>query len=76
MEFIIKTDFIPNVEGAKKAGLPELIRCKDCKHLIDHPLFMDDGYCEKMRNYRYIKLKPDPNWYCADGERKEGDVDG
>lgn len=54
----------------------KVVRCKDCKYLIDHPLFMDDGYCEKMRNYRCIKLKPERNWFCADGKRKAGEKDG
>lgn len=49
----------------------ELIRCKDCKYLIDHYGFMDDGYCEKMREDYSAKLKPKKNWFCADGERRK-----
>jgi len=49
----------------------ELVRCKDCRFLIDHYGFMDDGYCRNMRNEHNIKFKPDKDWFCADGKRKE-----
>lgn len=48
-----------------------VVRCKDCKHLIDHYGFMDDGYCNKMREDYNAKLKPKKDWFCADGERKD-----
>lgn len=47
-----------------------IVRCKDCKHLIDHYGFMNDGYCNKMREDYNAKLKPKKDWFCADGERK------
>ena len=50
---------------------PEIVRCKDCKYLIDHYGFMDDGYCKKMIEDYNAKLKPKKDWFCADGERKE-----
>ena len=50
----------------------EVIRCKDCKYLIDHRGFMDDGYCKKMLEDYNAKLKPEKGWFCADGKRKEG----
>ena len=49
---------------------PQIVRCKDCKHLIDHHGFMDDGYCRKMREDYCIKFKPNADWFCAVGERK------
>ena len=52
-----------------KVDMVEVVRCKDCKHLIDHPLFMDDGYCRKMREDYCIKFKPNADWFCADGQR-------
>jgi len=48
----------------------ELVRCKDCKYLIDHYGFMDDGYCKKMQENYNAKLKPKKDWFCADGERR------
>lgn len=45
-----------------------VVRCKDCKH--QDPDRFDDGegnyVCRKGHGW-----KPD-NWFCADGERKEG----
>lgn len=55
----------------KETNMVEVVRCKDCKHLIDDPLFMDDGYCRKMREDYYIKFKPNADWFCADGKWKE-----
>ena len=47
-----------------------VVRCKDCKHLIDHYGFMDDGYCKKMREDYNSKFKPKKDWFCADGKRR------
>ena len=56
-------DGMPLVEQAK-----ELIRCKDCKHGIE-------GCIDRNTNKLiYIVCDNDdthdPDWYCADGERK------
>jgi hypothetical protein len=47
-------------EIAKKRGLKELIRCKDCRH-----------YTGKDCNYNDIFPAPREDWYCADGERRQ-----
>lgn len=41
---------------------PEIVRCEDC-------IFRDprDGMCEHVQQMR------DPDWYCADGERRYDD---
>ena len=44
---------------------PELVRCKDCKWY--HQAFANEGRCVNHDNDFH---KPD--WFCADGERKEG----
>ena len=36
----------------------ELVRCKDCKHILPK------GFCHKHSR------KVTDNWFCADGERK------
>jgi len=51
----------------------ELVRCKECKYLIDHYGFMDDGYCESMREKHCLKFKPNADWFCADGKRRTDD---
>ena len=39
---------------------PEIVRCKDCKY---YNSLM--GYCKDGHSY------PSPDWFCADGKRKE-----
>jgi len=45
--------------------MPEIVRCKDCKHYEPNRLFECrlHGSCQ-----------PKPDWYCADGERKTDDA--
>ena len=35
----------------------ELVRCKDCKHRLECNYWIENG----------------DDWYCADGERRDGD---
>ena len=58
-------------EMFKSGQIREVVLCKDCKYLIDHYGFMDDGYCKKKREGYNAKLKPKKDWYCADGERRD-----
>ena len=71
MEFIIETDFIPHIEGAKKAGLPELIRCKDCKHSV--PSSENFVVCTAPYSQLVHTTYKPIDWYCPEGERKDGD---
>ena len=43
--------------------LPELVRCKDCKHQYEYRT----GSCPYYTTYGSI---PPDDWYCADGVRK------
>ena len=42
-----------------------VVRCKDCKHHEDEEIGM--VYCSNMIGGWVVE-----NWFCADGERKEG----
>lgn len=42
---------------------PEIVRCRECKHW-EYDVIFADGWCRE-------KHQGDPNWFCADGERKE-----
>lgn len=53
------------VEPENMPDFVAVVRCKDCKHYKDGRCFFT------MRRYG---LHDD--WFCADGERKEGDGDG
>ena len=67
----MEREYITKIECQFKLGLPEIVRCKDCR-------FRDDAVarasvtqwmpCEECRPY--------DEWYCAYGERKGGDSDG
>lgn len=46
-------------------GYVQVVRCKDCKH-------HGEGTCSAEAG---IAFPPPDDWYCADGERKEGDGD-
>ena len=44
----------------------ELVRCRDCKHRDP-----EDGKCDSGHGIQWQLSRPD-DWFCADGERKEG----
>lgn len=51
------------------ADVVEVVRCGECKHsAVD---FEDRRYCKLVTYYNHV---PD-DWFCADGERKDGDGD-
>lgn len=48
---------------------PQIVRCKDCKHYV-HVRTDTAGYCTKDSSCWVFR---DLDWFCADGERKDGD---
>lgn len=52
---------------------PEIVHCKDCKHLFDGE--NDENCCAVlMEKARWIiPIQVDPNWFCGSGERKTQD---
>lgn len=66
------------------ADVVEVVRCKDCQHHpIDtgtnnygHELEFPDKVCPCLIGDNWYSWMPGDNWFCADGERKEGGVDG
>ena len=67
-EFIVDEDFHPDVRGYQ-----ELVRCKDCAYAFFKEGLVQHGHivCTKPYTERWQAIKPN-NWFCADGERKEG----
>lgn len=63
-EYIVTSDGM--IIGGKVKG--ELVRCKDCQWWHESETHKGYGDCGQANG---ITLKPS-NWYCADGERKEG----
>ena len=55
-------DTIFDIMDASVVDAVEVVRCKDCKHRYS------DSWCEYVDD--------DDNFYCARGERKDGDGNG
>lgn len=62
------------------ADVVEVVRCKDCKHRIVNKHFGEKGYMQVKAMCKLDTGDPfelgrnagDDNWFCADGERKDG----
>ena len=59
-------EVVPFDEAVPKVNknLVEVVRCKDCKHLLEH----ETGELECEIRAGWFPVKPD--WFCADGERR------
>ena len=53
------------VDKAPTIDAVPVVRCRECKHHEDEEIGM--VYCPNMIGGWVVE-----NWYCADGERKEG----
>lgn len=70
-EVIMRIDFAASkglevVEHAEK--VQELVRCKDCKYYVE-----EVGACTRSDIIRSDMRIIMPNWFCADGVKKEQD---
>ena len=79
---ISELEFIYNNENKRQVyadaiellkSQPQVVRCDDCKHYNEL-----GGYCAYSWQYQANKLHPygfpcEPDWFCADGERKDGE---
>ena len=64
------------IDNAVTINAVPVIRCKDCKHKPtgmsrDDLEFPDDKCPCKCEDYWY-SWKPSDNWFCGNGERKDG----
>ena len=67
----IKQDFADMISDFPTVDAVEVVRCRECKHgEIDDPDFPDQYYCHAGCGWS----KGD--FYCAYGERNEGDDNG
>lgn len=53
------------IDDTPTADVVPVVRCKDCKHWRRDVIFQD-GWCRGRH-------QPNPNWFCADGERRTDD---
>lgn len=61
----------PHVETYSES---ELVRCKDCRYAL--PSSENFILCTAPCESQYPKAYKPIDWFCAGGERKEGDGDG
>ena len=62
----MEREYITKIDCQFKLGLPEIVRCKDCKFL--KPMELLAKQCCPLLN-RAVR----DDWFCANGERKDGD---
>ena len=65
----IKQDFADMISNVPNVDAVPVVRCWECKHHEDEEIGMI--YCPNMIGGWVVE-----NWYCADGERKEGADNG
>ena len=70
----------------KETNMVEVVRCKDCKHRgeweraedihgsYSHIVFPDGSLCPGQCEDQFYAWRPDDDWYCANGERRDPDA--
>lgn len=48
----------------------ELVRCRECKHFVENT-WECSRLCDRFGD-EYSDARVYPDWFCADGERKDG----
>ena len=69
-------DMKAELEDAPTIDAVQVVRCKDCKHKpsgtgANHDLEFPDGVCPCQCEDFWYSWKPNDDWFCASGERKE-----
>lgn len=59
--------YVSYIKGAPTIDAVPVVRCRDCRYHEDEQAGMI--YCPSM-----VGGWVDSDWFCADGERKEGDA--
>ena len=68
---------LDSVEYKKIVNWTPLVRCKDCKYMpigdgANHDLeFPEDFKCPCQCDDFWYSWKPDDNWFCGNGKRRE-----
>lgn len=57
-----------HIDGYNQAmsEMPDIVRCKDCKHFGRYYGESKNGVCNKLNI-----IERSEDWFCADGEKKE-----
>lgn len=63
-------DFYIVPKSTPLADAVEVVRCADCEY------FSEPGWCENPNTFAILtRGNTSPNWFCADGKRKDGGHD-
>jgi hypothetical protein len=61
------------VRSLPAADVVEVVRCRECRFLERGSQFDLSGEGHETASFcSVVGFTPDDDWYCADGERKEG----
>ena len=59
------------IKQAPTADVVEVVRCKDCKHCEQFPLYKEKGKESKLEYICCAFGNVSPDFYCGIGERRE-----
>lgn len=73
------------MEEAPAVDAVPVVRCKDCKHrpidnrgkdddLTGFAIEFPDSHCQCQCEDGWYNWYPPDDWYCANGERRDGDI--
>lgn len=60
--------FLQRFLNAPTADVVEVVRCKECKYFVKGILL---GTCYKVVSVCGDEIETNPDWFCADGERRD-----
>lgn len=70
-------EWLEQLQAYQKKDVVEVVRCKDCKHRPTgenkDDLEFPDEICPCQCEDYWYSWKPSDNWFCGNGERKNGD---
>ena len=76
-EMVCRVRFIDGVYAQTYLSDVEIVRCKDCKYYEIQQL-KKDGTDDRRYKPSYcvnLAFNASPDWFCADGERREDEAD-
>lgn len=71
-KYYLKTDtWLERKKKKENPDLVEVVRCKDCKHCEQSPLYKEKGKESKLEYICCAFGNVSPDFYCGIGERSE-----
>ena len=67
----VLTDYNKGIKRVRKCDKAEVVRCRDCKHAVEHPIWHNTTICHIFTGH---EVSADD--YCSRGERREVADDG